>query len=282
MSALTTLIGVAGVVTGVLLSYYGHTRWSVARIVSETPTTSARELSEEGLVELKGDIVPAEETFESPITGATETVLTGWEVEEWDERGKGARWKTLATGITSRPFYVDDGTGKVLVDPGDHVVSENALLARERYIDAAGQGVEIDGVTCEFRQFPVGKRVGAEDETPEPIERFVAGEAGISRQSGSITNLIDMGNAHGDRRYYEEPLRAGQEVYVLGEAQASEDATHPLGPDDVVVEPPEDELFIVSEVKESALISRAARGKYALVGGIALIAGSGYLLGPAL
>jgi hypothetical protein len=112
------------------------------------------------------------------------------------------------------------------------------------------------GVVAEFEDFPVKAEAGAESDSPAHIEAFVRSEGTLSTQSGSITNLIDIGNAHGDRRYSEQSLGLGEEVYLIGNAQAADGTTMPLHPEDVVVTPTNDGTFILSNHTEDALADR--------------------------
>lgn len=260
--------GVLLVVAGVV----GRIGWKQHRrrgLVTETPTTEIRNLQDGGPVELVGEVT-AEGTFSSPIRGE-EAVLSAWEVEEWDERGKSGMWATLASGVYSRPFSIDDGTGEVRVEVGDHVEGEDGS-----HFDVQGPGIDIDrklstgvsvgDVHAAFDRLPVDVTVSPDRDPPDRITRFVEGESGVSAQTGSITNIVDSGNMHGERRYYEQTIEPGQEIYLLGEA-TTPDATYPLGPDDVVVEPPDgDAVMLVSDQSEASLVEDLGRYKLAYAG----------------
>ncbi|MDS0297387.1 hypothetical protein NDI76_01360 [Halogeometricum sp. S1BR25-6] len=101
---------------------------------------------------------------------------------------------------------------------------------------------------------------------PERIAEFVRGEAGLSTQTDSITNVLDVGNEHGERRYYEGTLGPGDEIYLLGRSRAVENATRPLKPDDVVVAPPDDGQFIISGRSEAELADSFGQYRYAYLG----------------
>ena len=38
-------------------------------------------------------------------------LLAEWEIEEWEESGKHASWRTEGSGTLTVPFYVGDDTG---------------------------------------------------------------------------------------------------------------------------------------------------------------------------
>ncbi|EMA40991.1 GIDE domain-containing protein [Halococcus hamelinensis] len=266
------LVGV-GLVVGVVGLVFAYTGWlnrKQRRLVTETGTTEVRGIDEEGRVEVKGEVDADQGVFTSPI-GQSDAVLAAWEVEEWNERGDTSNWRTLASGVYSEPFHVDDGTGTVEVSLTDRVSGESeSLLSLDSTV--AGDGVAVDNVTCEFEAFPVVEEVGAESEPPEHVRSFVAGERGVSGQLGSITNLVDIGNAHGDRRYSERALGPGEAVYLLGHAEADADAPHPLHPEDVVLTAGNEEPFILSDHAEDALVDQFGSGyRRSLAIGVVLV-----------
>ncbi|MFC4359992.1 GIDE domain-containing protein [Halobium salinum] len=280
--------GLGGCLFGLLLLWDGLSRRRQHRLVTRTETTEIRQLTETGRVEIEGEVVgPADgsETFTSPVGERPGTVLAGWAVEEWSERGKRQRWTTLASGVYSRPFVVDDGTGRVRVALDDRVVGGESVLSTLRSVASDGTasgrgvavdgGVTVDGVVCEFEFLPTVE-VGAGSTPPDHIRRFVAGERRLSEGTDSLTNLVDLGHAHGDRRYHEGTLAVGDDVYVLGHATADAKATTPLRAEDVVVTAVDDEPFVVSDRPEAALADRLEDYEGRLfVGAVVLLLGLG-------
>lgn len=282
------MVNVAALVIGIvvlgiaaIIGRLGRRQQRRRRLVTETPTTEIRSLDSEGLVELKGEVA-ATETFRSPV-GNDESVLSAWEIDEWDESGTTDLWETRATGIYATPFSIADGTGEVRVDVGNHVTGED-----EGHFDielgpidldrTLSSGVSAENVLCSLEDFSVEATVPPDAEPPDRIAEFVRGESGISSQTDSITNVVDIGTKHGERRYYEGTIEPGQEIYLLGEARAASDATYPLGPDDVVIAPPEtgDGSVIVSDRSEDELVSelgtyRPAYVTAAVLGGIGAV-----------
>ncbi|GGN12913.1 GIDE domain-containing protein [Halarchaeum nitratireducens] len=281
MSALPIAVGVALLLVAAFAGVYGRRQHRRSALVRNTETTDVWDVREEGRVELKGT-VRADEPFDSPIRGDP-AVLSAWEVEEWDERGDSEMWETRAEGVYATPFALDDGTGRVTVDVGDHVddVSSGTGVHEIQVgpIDVdrlAGVGVSADDVLAVLDDFAVGVSVPPDADPPERVADFVRGEAGLAEQRDSITNVLDFGTAHGERRYYEGVLAPDDDVYVLGHARATEGATHPLKPEDVVVTPRES--FIVSDMPESELADAFGTYRYAYVGAaLAAVVGLGAL-----
>ena len=145
--------------------------------------------------------------------------------------------------------------------------------------------MSVDDVLAALDDVSVETSVPPDGDPPERIAAFVQGESAVDPQTDSITNVVDLGTKHGERRHYEQTITPGQEVYLLGEASAVADATHPLGPDDVVVEPPSgDDPMILSDQSEEELASKLGRYRWAYaaagvlgLAGIALLAHGGFV-----
>lgn len=268
-------IGAVLVIIAVGVAFIGRRHHRQHRAVTGTDTTDVRAIDSEGRVELKGT-VRADDAFESPVTGA-ESVLAAWEVEEWDESRGSEMWETRASGVYATPFSLDDDTGSVRVDVGEHVeetgggtgIHEIQLgaLDVDRFL---ANGVAVDGVRCLFDRFAAQTTIPPDADPPERIAEFVADEDAVAEQSDAVTNVVDVGNAHGERRYYEGTLQPGDDVYLLGRARATENATHPLKPEDVVVEPPADGELLVSDESEAELVDELGQYKLVYAGAAAL------------
>lgn len=268
---------VAGVVLFIIAAFaaiYGRRQHRKRALVEDTETTDVRDIKDEGLVELKGT-VRADDPTDSPIKGEKST-FSAWEVEEWDERGESEMWQTRATGIYAAPFELDDGTGRVRVDVGDHVSDASSGTGIDDIQVGAvdvdrllSDGVAVDNIHAALDGFSVETSVSPDTDPPERIREFVQGEAAIGTQTDSITNVLDVGTQHGERRYYEGILGPSDDIYLLGQARATEDATHPLKPEDIVVRPPDNGQFIISDKSEAELTKSFGQYKYAYAGAVA-------------
>ncbi|MBL7084538.1 MAG: hypothetical protein ISS43_00325 [Candidatus Omnitrophica bacterium] len=95
--------------------FWGFKRLRRKRLIENIPTSTIRGLAM-GLVELSGR---AEKTnvLKSPLTN-TECILYKYLVEEYRSSGKSGRWVTIASGNSFySPFWLNDGTGKIMVLP---------------------------------------------------------------------------------------------------------------------------------------------------------------------
>ncbi|PSQ39198.1 hypothetical protein BRD13_04015 [Halobacteriales archaeon SW_5_70_135] len=256
--------------------HFGLQRRGPYGLVTETPTTEIRQLREPGLVELKGTARETDDhgTFESPI-GRRSCVFAAWSVEEYQSSGKHSSWNTVASGVRSVPFAVDDDTGRVTVAPGDHVDAAGLLTGTGDA--AASDGVTAGPVLAEFDSFPRVVETEAGEAPPPEVRRFVAGEGVVDEEPDAP--LLDIGRSHGDRRYYERTIGPDDRVYVLGEATArNPDAVGSFRTEDLVVRPPESTM-VVSNQREQALVRQLRLYKLGVVGGTVAVAAGLLLLG---
>lgn len=279
MSTILLTAGVVLLLVAAFAAVYGRQQHRKSALVENTQTTTVRDIREEGRVELKGSI-RADDSFDSPI-GGERCTLAAWEVEEWDERGDSEMWQTRAEGIYATPFELDDGTGRVRVDIGNHVNDTSTgtgiddiqvgPIDVDRFLS---NGVTVDKLLAALTDFSVATTVPPDAAPPERIAEFVQGESSVATQTDSITNILDFGNAHGERRYYEGTLESDDDIYLFGQARAVETATHPLKPEDIVITPPPDGQFIISDKSEAELADSFSLYKYAYAGAVvAAVAG---------
>lgn len=283
MVALQSVAGVVLLVVGGVLGAYALSHYRRYRIVADTPTTDLTTV-EAGTVELNGTVSEVRETAAPTVHGHDTAAVEVWEVEEWDERGDGARWKTLALGVDGGEFVLetDDGEEVVVDVPTE---SSGSFSLPESVLSTGMAGVAVGDLAVEVERMP-HVQVDPESGTPDRIRSFVHSHRDVDTQSGSITNLIDIGNAHGERRYHSQTIGEGDSVYVLGHAHLDPDATHPPRPEHVTVgaDPDGDTPTIVSTLRENRLIAKGrTRSRVAgAVAALALLAGLALLWGPYL
>ena len=104
-------------------------RWiRIARLIEDTPTSRIRSAAQ-GYVELTGRVRPLPETQNlAPLTKRP-CVWWRYRISKKVESGRNRRqtWQTVASGRSSIPFLLDDGTGECIVKPdGAEVVVTEA------------------------------------------------------------------------------------------------------------------------------------------------------------
>jgi hypothetical protein len=108
------IIAVIGASGGLYLFYRGFRLLQCKRLILNTPTSKIRSASM-GQVEISG-LAAGPYTMLAPITGAPCYYFhtTAW---QWQQRGKNKEWIKVAEESLHVPFFLDDNTGRVLVDP---------------------------------------------------------------------------------------------------------------------------------------------------------------------
>jgi hypothetical protein len=105
---------VVGAGVGVYLFFRGFRLLQRKRLIMNTPSSKIRSASM-GLVEVSG-LAVGPYTLPAPITGVACYFYRtlAW---QWKQNGKSSSWVKAAEESMHVPFYLDDNTGRVLVDP---------------------------------------------------------------------------------------------------------------------------------------------------------------------
>ena len=108
------VIALIGAIAGVYVFYRGFRLLQRKRLIQNTPASKIRSAAM-GLVEI-GGLAAGPYTMMAPITGVPCYYFhtTAW---QWQQRGKNSQWVKVADERLHVPFYLDDNTGRVLVDP---------------------------------------------------------------------------------------------------------------------------------------------------------------------
>jgi hypothetical protein len=109
-----TLWAFVGACAGVYLFYRGFQLLQRRRLILNIPASKVRSASL-GLVEVSG-LAMGPYTIPAPITSLP---CYYYHTQAWEQRhsGKNKEWKKVADESLHVPFYLDDNTGRVLVDP---------------------------------------------------------------------------------------------------------------------------------------------------------------------
>jgi len=103
-----------GAFAGVYLFYRGFRLLQRKRLILNTPASKIRSASM-GLVEING-LAVGPYTMLAPITGIScyHFHTVAW---QWQQEGRNSKWVKVADESLHVPFFLDDNTGRVLVDP---------------------------------------------------------------------------------------------------------------------------------------------------------------------
>lgn len=108
---------------GLVVVYIGFKKYQTGRLIMNTPTEPTRSIAL-GRTEVHGSVVPAGGTYQIPFDSG-ECVYRRWSIQEereeveTDDEGNRRvekKWHTVASGTDVAPFYVEDDTGRVLVE----------------------------------------------------------------------------------------------------------------------------------------------------------------------
>jgi len=105
---------VLGAGVGVYLFYHGFQLLQRKRLIMDTPSSRIRSAAM-GLVEVSG-LATGPYTLTAPIT-AVPCYYYRTMVWQWKQQGKNSSWVKEADESLHVPFYLDDGTARVLVNP---------------------------------------------------------------------------------------------------------------------------------------------------------------------
>lgn len=126
----TFLVFLVVLIVPLLFAVQGYKFLRISRTIEDLPTYKIRSLPM-GLVEVKGKILPIDnEVLVSPITKKN-CIYYKLEVYTFERHKKGGRSKrTLLLEIKNKPFYIQDETGAVMVDPKKYSHIEAKLVAK--------------------------------------------------------------------------------------------------------------------------------------------------------
>lgn len=189
------LLGMAG-----LAGYgYAETRGRIADIEA-TETVTTQSLTE-GVVALRGTIAEAAEPLTAPLSGEA-AVLVEWEVEEESEDDGP---ENTTSGLHAVDFYLEDDRGRIRVRPDQPeavTLSASKQTSVRQYADRAVDDDLLSGI----------KRFDS-DVRDEPTFHH---RTSAKMAHGARTHS-------GDRRYVQDVLRPGDEVYAIGTASRGDD-----------------------------------------------------------
>jgi hypothetical protein len=108
------LLSGMGFAAGIALFFYGFRLLQQRRLIVDTPFSKIRSASM-GMVEISG-LAVGPYTMIAPVTGRP-CYYYRTQVWEWKQSGKDKQWVKVAGECMYVPFFVDDNTGRLLVDP---------------------------------------------------------------------------------------------------------------------------------------------------------------------
>ena len=138
-----------GFCAGIGLFFYGFRLLQRRRLILDTPFSKIRSASM-GMIEVSGQAV-GPYTMVAPITGRP-CYYYRTLVWEWKQSGKNKTWVKVASERMHLPFFVDDNTGRLLVDP---------------------RGADLD-LHCDFKEEFCDSFFSTKDAAPSNVHSFLS------------------------------------------------------------------------------------------------------------
>ena len=158
----------AGACAGVYLFYRGFRMLQCKRLIMNTPASKIRSAAM-GLVEVSG-LATGPYTLRAPITGLPCYYYhsTAW---QWKQEGKNGQWEKVADESMHVPFYLDDNTGRVLVDPQGAELDIHRDFQEEFSQSLFSSNLEVPGNVTLFLSrngVPTGRKFKVEEYCIKP------------------------------------------------------------------------------------------------------------------
>jgi hypothetical protein len=238
-----------GVPAGLFFFIKGFGKWSHYNTITNTPTSKVEAIAA-GFVEVYGEGIPKGDYLISPFSGE-QCVFYKYTIEEYRSHGKHSSWDVINKGQSNAPFFVQDETGKIEVDPTD---AEFEVVDKRQFYTNPG------------------------DETPLNIKLFI-NKIGV----GENTPLIHMGPIHigaNRRRYTEYIIEKGQKVFVTGTAVPKEGVRSNKHEDMLLLKKGDyNKFFYISDREEKGVLGGMRNNAllYLIGGGLAALIGLAYI-----
>ena len=135
-----------GACVGAYLFYRGFQMLQRKRLILDTPSSKVRSAAM-GLVEITG-LANGPYTMPAPVTGLPCYYYRtmAW---RWERSGKSSKWVKVADESLNLPFYLDDNTGRVLVDPNGAEMDIHRDF-HEEYNSLFSSTLEVSAPVCSF------------------------------------------------------------------------------------------------------------------------------------
>jgi E3 Ubiquitin ligase len=136
-----------GMALGLYWFYKGFRLLQRKRLIQNTPASKIRSASM-GLVEISG-LASGPYVLTSPFRQAESYYYrsTAWQLKQ---RGKNTQWVKVAEEVLHVPFYLDDNTAKVLIDPRGAEMDLHCDLSEQYHRSVLFSGPEMPGPIVEF------------------------------------------------------------------------------------------------------------------------------------
>lgn len=240
---------IVGFFVGLLMMYNGVKKYLLLQKIKNTPTSTVRSAAV-GLVELSGKALCEKDNI-SPISA---TKCPFWSITaQYYQSGKNGGWKQIFQLQSAMLFYLEDDTGRMLIDPLGAKVEINNW---GKYHDVTYQGY-ISGKGMFGVQHA---------QMDQKVLDFVG-------NLGPAIKKNFMNHKNEDVRVFEDYITEGEPLYVLGSAEPREGVQSSVGHENLVVRRGMEKVMYISDSHETGVTKNMSGGVYfSIFGGLGLSA----------
>ena len=101
--------------------FYARKNFVKARLIEDMPTSRVRSASQ-GYVELIGTAMTRGVPLVAPLTSRP-CLWWRYKIERYQKSGKSSSWRTIDSGVSKSPFFMQDETGVCRVEPDGAEIS---------------------------------------------------------------------------------------------------------------------------------------------------------------
>lgn len=227
-----------------------------------------------GRTELEGTGVADEHVLDRPFSDGT-CLCASVSIEQYTS-GRGLDWVTVLQTTVARPFYLDDGTGKVRIEP-DSDARVSVSDARERSYVVGRR----ETPPAEIQEFIEGYPVDDADRSSDEQAEASGHDGGAAATSGGLERVrrTEFGQEPPLKtlqklRYTERVIPAGTDLYVKGCAKSRDDTSDSADSQLTVTGFDSDREFMISDSGSEAKTVHeiTARGREKFLTGVAFVA----------
>jgi hypothetical protein len=244
---------------GLALFVNGFWNYRKLRVIENIPRIPVCSIAM-GLVHVHGKVTGSS-LLTSPVT-RTPCYYYWAELERWEEGGKNMGWQGVNTETDRRIFYVDDGTGKVLVNP-QSAEYDLPLTYRAEFGPNARVGPYRDPLLGraaapseqELRAYAVKALHTDEKSIAESDAKYAEASARVKKYRDCLKQDFEAENpltGHGSYRITEHCLVAEHEYDIIGTC-----TQNPQPKDDqdrnLILKGQNEPTFVISGLSERAL-----------------------------
>lgn len=223
-------------------------KYLLYRKIRDVPTSKTRAAAL-GLAEFFGKAKCDAELY-SPMSKARCTYYL-FKIEYYESRGKHSDWRVIYSSRSSSPFYLEDDTGKILVDPK---LAEIIISPDKKYRGHLQKELmfgEKKGILSTF-----------DKKLDDDAAKFIESNPSINAAVAAYRNE--------ELQITESYIAEGDPLYVIGTVETKEGASGSIGSENLIVKRGRDGIMYVSDAPEKKVLEKI-RNETLIFGAVGII-----------